>query len=59
MGEAEDMDTEHFLAPLSHSIYCVQHLHCPGGETKALQKEEEGVRESVAELGLQPTSQDA
>ena len=53
------MDTEHFLAPLSHSIYCVQHLHCPGGETKALQKEEEGVRESVAELGLQPTSQDA
>ena len=39
------MDTEHFLALLSHSIHCVPQTHCADEETKALQEEEDRVRD--------------
>ena len=44
MGEAEEVDTEDFLALLSRSTHWVQHLHYAHGETKALQEEEDKVR---------------
>lgn len=51
MGEAEEVDTEDFLALLSRSTHWVQHLHYAHGETKALQEEEDKVRESVEDQG--------
>lgn len=51
MGEAEETDTEDFLALLSHSTHWVQHPHYADGETKALQEEEDKVRESAEDQG--------
>lgn len=46
------MDTEHFLALLSHSTHWVRCPHYADGETKALQEEEDKVRESVEDQGF-------
>lgn len=58
LGESGD-GHEHLLALFSHGTVVVPCPHCPGGETKVLQEEDDTVRASVAGLGLQPRSQEA